>query len=389
MRVLFSFAGGEGHLQPLLPLARAAAAAGHEVLLAGAASLAPVAEAAGLLFAATPPDVVPRRTPLRALDFERELQVVGERFAGSIARERTRALLELCSPRAPEVLVRDELDFGAAVAAERLAIPAANVIVAPAGRFVRPEIVSKPLARLREEHGLDPRPGLAALARELVLAPFPPRFRDPQDPLPPGTRAFRPFSPRRAADLPARPAGRPPFLHVTLGTIFNTESGDLLSRVVAGARSLGLEVVVTVGRTMDPRELGAQPDGVHVERHLPLPELLPHCAAVICHAGSGTIVAALAHGLPLVCIPLGADQPLNAARCAALGAGVILDAMTLTPGDVRVAARRVLEDPGPRRAVARLQAELSALPGPAAILPPLELLAEGAKAGEPEDAGRN
>ena len=375
MRALFTCVGGEGHLRPLLPLARAAAAEGHAVTVAGAAALAPVAAAARLPFVPLEPDVLPQRTALRPVDLGRERRVVGDAFAGWMARARAPGLLGLCARLRPDLLVRDELDFAAAVVAERLGLPQATVLVTAAGGFVRHAIVAAPLARLRAEHGLGPDARLAMLTRGLVLAPFPPSFRDPAHPLPETARAFRAAT-RVEATTRAVPErlGRPPFLYVTLGTIFNTESGDLLPRILAGVCALGLDVVVTVGRTLDPAALGPQPDHVHIARHVPMPRLLPHCAAVVAHGGSGTVIGALAHGLPLVCVPLGADQPLNADRCAALGAGVALDALAASPEDFRLAAGAVLEQASYREAAARLQDEIARLPGPVEVLPDLERL---------------
>jgi UDP:flavonoid glycosyltransferase YjiC (YdhE family) len=79
--------------------------------------------------------------------------------------------------------------------------------------------------------------------------------------------------------------------------------------------------VLTVGGAVDPAGLGPQPAHVHVERNVPQSLLLPRCDLVVCQGGSGTVVAALAHGLPLVVIPPGVDQPANAERVAALGMG--------------------------------------------------------------------
>ena len=73
---------------------------------------------------------------------------------------------------------------------------------------------------------------------------------------------------------------------------------------------------------------------------------------------------ALAHGLPSVLLPMGADQPLNAARCEELGVALVLDAMRATPGDVRKAVAAVLEDPSYRAAAERVRDEIRALPGP-------------------------
>jgi MGT family glycosyltransferase len=119
-----------------------------------------------------------------------------------------------------------------------------------------------------------------------------------------------------------------------------------------------------VGRDIDPDELGSQPANVHVERFMPQAALLPHCDLVVSHAGSGSVLGALAHGLPLVLIPIGADQPLNAARCQALGVAEVLDAVGATPEMVRAAVLSVLADAGFRGTAARIRDEIAALPGP-------------------------
>jgi len=376
VRLLFTFAGGEGHLQPMLPLARRAAAAGHTVTVTGASSLGSAVRTAGLAFVPTGPDVRPQRRSLQPVDLDHEYRVVGEHFAGTVAAVRAADLLVLCEGLRPEVIVRDELDFGSAVAAERLGIAHASVIVIGAGSFVRAERITEPLGRLRADHGLPADPAQAMLTRDLVLCPFPRSFRDPADPLTPAAHHFRSEPdgrPESRSRLLDQLAGRPT-VYVTLGTIFNTESGDLFSRVLDGVRGLGVEVVVTVGRGLDPAELGPQPRHVHVERYVPQASLLPRCSAVVNHAGSGSVLGALAHGLPIVCIPLGADQPLNAARCTALGVGLELDALTLTPDDVFAASSAALNEARYRGSAERVQAEIAALPPVESALALLEEL---------------
>lgn len=378
MRLLFSFVGGEGHLRPLLPVAHAAAGRGHAIAVAGAPSLAPVVRAERLEFLPAEPDVVPRRVPLLPIDMEREYRALRESFAGWMGRARAAALPALIAQWNPDVVVRDETDFGAAIAAERAGIPCATVLVIAAGGLVERAAVAEQLDALRAEHGVAPDRGLEALRGGLVLSPFPPGFRDPAEPLPAGAHAFR--SRTAGGDPATHPVveqlGGRPVVYVTLGTIFNTESGDLFARVLAGLRELPVEVVVTVGRSIDPAELGPQPDGVHVERYVPQSQLLPRCATVVTHAGSGSVMGALEHGLPQVCVPMGGDQPLNAARCEALGAGVALDPIALTPESLRAAVAAVLHEPGYRRAAERLQAEIAALPEPASAVALLEDLNE-------------
>jgi UDP:flavonoid glycosyltransferase YjiC (YdhE family) len=83
--------------------------------------------------------------------------------------------------------------------------------------------------------------------------------------------------------------------------------------------------------------------------------VLPQAAAVVTHAGLGTVHAALAHGLPLVCLPIGRDQPDNAARVEWHGAGLRLSSRS-SPAAIGAAVERVLRDPAFAASAARLAA---------------------------------
>lgn len=368
MRILFVFAGGSGHAEPLVPLARAATDAGHDVAFGGRPAIVATFRARGFAVFPLGRDALVERIPLRPLDQAREDRLFRDGFAGWIARERLDAVLKLCGAWRPDVLVCDETDFGAMIAAEQLDLPHATVLSIAAGSFVRAALVAAPLDALRAEGGLPPDPAVEMPARHLVLSPFPPSFRDPAFPPPAAMHGFRALTPR-----PRNPHARPT-VYFTLGTVFNVESGDLFTRVLAGLRDLPVDVVVTVGPHVDPGELGPQPEHVRVERYLPQEEVLPGCDAVVTHGGSGSVLGALAHGLPLVVVPMGADQPLNAARCEALGAGRVLDTLRANPADVRDAVASVLDDPSYRRAAERLRDEIAALPGPAEALKLIEAL---------------
>ena len=73
-----------------------------------------------------------------------------------------------------------------------------------------------------------------------------------------------------------------------------------------------MEVLVTTGQTVDPAMLGPQPAHVHAARFVPQHDVLAAAAAVVCHAGVGTVYDALSVGVPLVVAPLAADQPICA-----------------------------------------------------------------------------
>src|SRR4051812_41852227 len=125
MRILFTFIGGLGHFHPLIPVARAAAAAGHEVAVAGSGGLVPQVEAAGSRASATTaPSPAPAspparaRTPLVTTDAGGAEVEFAENFADKGARRHATAVREHVRDWRPDVIVRDEADLGSAIAAE-------------------------------------------------------------------------------------------------------------------------------------------------------------------------------------------------------------------------------------------------------------------------------
>lgn len=318
----------------------------------------------------------PERLPLRPLDLDREDQEFRDHFARQGAQARAPLTLELCQQWKPDVVVCDEADFGGMVAAERLGLPHATVIVTAAGSFVRAEVIGEALNELRALHNLPPNSGLEMLYRHLVLSPFPPSFRHPAHPLPPTAFSYCPQLPVAATALPAWLfSADAPLVYFTLGTVFNMESGDLFNRVLTGLHNLPINVVVTVGNHIDPAEFGPQPENTYIARYIPQELILSHCSLVVSHAGSGSVGGTLLHGLPSVLIPMGADQPHNAARCVELGISQMLDPVAATPHSVRAAVSAVLADPGYRQNAQRLQAEFIALPDATQALQRIEYLA--------------
>jgi UDP:flavonoid glycosyltransferase YjiC (YdhE family) len=362
--------GGPGHLQPLLPIALAARDAGHTVAVAGRAAVLRDAEAHGLEVFATAADRkrAPQRTPLLTVDLEREARDLRVGFGLQLARDHAPAIFALCQRWGPDVVVCDEVDFGSLVAAEQLGLPHASVVVLATGAMVRQANLPESLDVVRGEQALPPDPGLEMLSRYLVLSQVPPSFRDPAFPDPATLHAFRP------GPMPTLAPTDPPTVYFTLGTEFILESGDLVERVLAGLGGLPVDVVATVGSELYPGLL-SPPSNVRLERYVPQFEILRCASAVVCHGGSGSVLGALAHGLPLVLLPMGADQPQNAERCAALAAGLVLDVLTLTPDDIRDAVSAVLAEPGYRAAAGRLRDEVAQLPGPEHAVRLLERLA--------------
>ncbi len=221
------------------------------------------------------------------------------------------------------------------------------------------------LNALRAAVGLPPDPDLESWARYLLLSPFPPSLRRADVVVPPTQHVLRPAPSDQAGEeempvwLTARRSR--PLIYATLGTAQNHRA-DVFGKILAGLRDAPYELVVTVGRNQDPGQFGKQPPHVHIERYIPQSLLYPHCAAVVAHGGSGTLVGVLAHGLPLVLLPLSADQPANAEAAAAAGVARVLDPARMTPADVHDAVGAVLTHPDYWHNARRLQAEIAALP---------------------------
>ena len=377
MRVLFSFIGGVGHFYPLAPVARTMADAGHEVAVAGSGGQVRRIEEAG--FRALPTsDVAPAAAkpvvervagPLEPTDRWAAEVEFAENFATKGARRHAAAVLTHIEAWRPDIVVRDEADFGAAIAAEAAGLPSATVLVLAAGTLIRPDLVTAPLEALRAEYGLTPDPELRRALGDAVLAPMPPSFRSPRSPLrlPESTLWFRP------GDRVAPPASRcRPRVYATLGTVFGAESGDLFERLLRGLAQVDADVLLTVGWGTDPALFGPQPDHIRIEHFVPQDEVLHETDVVVTHGGSGSLMAALAHGIPSVLLPLGADQPHNAERAAELGVARVLDAATATADEIRDSIEASLNDEVMRGRAAAVAREFGDLPAPEATVAFLE-----------------
>jgi MGT family glycosyltransferase len=157
----------------------------------------------------------------------------------------------------------------------------------------------------------------------------------------------------------------PPCVYLTLGTLLGNV--EVFRTAIAGLAGEDVEVVVTVGAGIDPAVLEPVPANTRVERYIPQAELLPRCSAIIHHGGSGTMYGSLAHGIPQVVLPQGADNFVNGDLLTRCGVGVTIGPDDLTPEVVRDAVRLAPEEPSYRDISHRLAAEIAGLPGPAEV----------------------
>jgi UDP:flavonoid glycosyltransferase YjiC (YdhE family) len=282
-----------------------------------------------------------------------------DHFVRRYGAHRAGALGSLIEESTPGLVVCDEVDVGAVVAAEQHAVPCVTVNVIAAGRLMAADVVGAAWDDLRRAYGLAADSGGARLGGDLSLAPLPRSFRDPVLPWPGSLHAVRPpiledVGSTRSSSL----------VYATLGTVFNVESGDLLERLAAALGQVGGESILAVGSGVRPDELGPIAPGVRVEPFVDQREILGRCRAIVCHGGSGTLIAALSLGVPVVVLPMGADQPDNADRVEALGAGIVLDPVTATPGTIAEAVREAAADQRYATAATELAAEAAAQPAP-------------------------
>ena len=173
-----------------------------------------------------------------------------------------------------------------------------------------------------QARGLQPDP-LAGLLRYLYVDICPPALQNPELASLPAVQSMRPVAVAPAGPTPDELSALPdrPLIYLTLGTVYNRDL-SVFATVLEGLRDEPVSVVVTIGRNNDPEALGPQPPHIAVHRYIPQAALLPHCSAAVIHGGAGTMLGALAAGLPLLCLPQGADQHGNADRVVAAGAGL-------------------------------------------------------------------
>ena len=147
-------------------------------------------------------------------------------------------------------------------------------------------------------------------------------------------------------------------VYATLGTTFNL-APQIFQIILDSFENERVNLIMTVGRSMDPSQFGSQPKHIHIERYIPQSLLLPHCDAVIFHGGFNSLLSAIVHGLPVVVVPQAAGDHLpNGRRVQEMNAGILVEGKPPNPTDIREAVRAILADPLYRNGVVALREEL-------------------------------
>lgn len=351
MRILIAASGGEGHLGPLLPFVDAAAEAGDDVVLVVPPSQEDTARGTGVSYRITAEpsahELLDVRRSMSSGDVDVRTHAAEVEMFGRINTAAALPVMEsVARTFQPHLVMREPCDYASAIIAVRQQISMATVGISPgradvSGTTIAAQ-VTEPLA-----------PGVtAAIVRSAYLT----RFPDGDDSEFPDTRRYG-FE----VDTVAHQRESPPLIWLTMGTV-NTGFDQIRGTwdaAISALDGLDVRVIASVGRG------GAVPESpAHIEvvDWVELTDVLGRASAVLCHGGSGTTLAALAAGVPVVCVPMLADQPTNAAMVTTLGAGITVAPQVgptiggLTPSDVprlRHAVASVLDDPSYRDAAER------------------------------------
>jgi UDP:flavonoid glycosyltransferase YjiC (YdhE family) len=156
------------------------------------------------------------------------------------------------------------------------------------------------------------------------------------------------------------PGGEGPLVVVSLGTAGDAVEGELLQRILVALAALPVRGFLTVPDYIDRTRLDL-PDNATVSGYVRHAAVMPHADLLVTHAGLGSVVVALAHGVPMVCLPLAREQPDNARAVVRIGAGRALHP-DASVEEIRTAISEQLDRPDrvrlapdPRQAVDRLE----------------------------------
>jgi UDP:flavonoid glycosyltransferase YjiC (YdhE family) len=371
MRVLMTTKAGAGHFGPLIPFARAFQRAGADVLVAAPREAASMVRAERLpLWAFDDPPAQERAAIFAEVrdqpsDTGQHGRVVGDIFVRIDARAAFPGVLAACRAWGPDLVISEITEFAGPLAAEVIGVPSVAVGISQQGKEERvTSVVIAAVEELRGAFGLAPDPGGERLLRRPYFTLIPAALEDPATPAVGHAHRFRePRGGVRRYPVYGGPVDGRPLVYVTFGSAApSTDFFPGLYRAAIDALAgLPVRVLVTIGRDRDPAELGPVPANVRVERWVAQADLMPHVAAMVCHGGSGTVTMGLAGGVPMAVVPLFADQPWNAERVDALGAGIALARGAQAVDGLREAVVRLIGDPAYRASAQRIAADTHAL----------------------------
>lgn len=400
MKFMLTTHPGYGHFFPMVPLARAIRDNGHDVVFAISRVFSTSVKRAGFEFLPvgldwndsqldeTLPEIcsIPRR--------ERALWIAREIFLDRSPKRMIPDLLAAVGAWKPDVIVSSTYEHSGIIVAEKKGIPYASFNVSPMvpKQFIQ-YFMNENIDRLRARFGCPPDPELKARGQWLELSFMPPSWGFPGYEKGPTEHFIQPVgfdgsfyekTPGWIEELPDQPT-----VYVSLGTVF-TGYRRVFETIIAAFHNELLNLILSLGGSMDPSTFGPQPDNIRIERFVPESLLLPHVDACINHGGNSTVMKALSAGLPFVLLPLSADQPLVASVCYSHGVAVpisdeamqidntslyAIDPEALQPRMIHTAVQSILTEEKYRATAQNLQTTIKSLPSVDRAVELLEQLA--------------
>lgn len=363
MRVLFAGPPFFGLLYPMVPLAQAFRAAGHDVLVGTCGAAVERTREAGLLAVDCAPGIDPdaryaemekKRRGAPPSPGDREQPAKGRGFS-FFSDEMADGMLEIARHWGPDLVVHTPNGVVGQLVAAKLGIPSVLHAVGFGHTGAHVQMMNNALADAYERHGLT---GPDHVAAWLDVAP--PSMSTNQEP----RRWYLRYVPYNGgAALPSwlfTPRERPR-VTVTLGTVRPVVDGvSPVAWVIDAARKTDAEFVLALGGA-GLAELGELPGNVRPVPWIPLSSLLDASDAVIHHGGAGTTLTALDSGLPQIVLGEGADRPANAAAVRTRGCGLV----PKDPNDPNPElVERLLTDDALAEAARETAEEMAAMPSP-------------------------
>ena len=356
MKILFTCLKVVSHFKPLLPFAEALKARGHDVRFAAIAELADEINGAGFehLIQVGPSDETRKKFGERFVNVsakEASKLYVPEFFMNVLAKTALPGLIKSLEVWRPDLIVREPTEFSGIVAAQKLGI-----------RHVRLEIVNgeseeaiatkyhKEFDELRSSVSLPPL-GPGCLKDEMSFSAHPQALDN--------TPRINTKSPIRFLANPLHLSGEVPdadwmpqddlpMIYATFGTVAAgiDNANDIFRIALEAFADLPAKILLTTGKDAPADLISSVPSNVIIRAFVPQEDVLPHARLMVCHGGSGTVIAGLASGVPMVITPLFADQPDNANCLEA--AGLCLSVPDADVASLRNAVVHALGDDGMR-----------------------------------------
>jgi UDP:flavonoid glycosyltransferase YjiC (YdhE family) len=377
--LIFASAASHGHIYPLVPLALAANAAGHDVVFATAEQYLPPLRKAGLEVAAAG---IPTREAFgrlhrckpEQLTVEERNETISQIFGEILPRRVFEDMGPLLEVTKPDLVVHEFGNPGAALAARKAGIPG---LCHGFGREHISPMTAAMKGRLRgygAELGFDLPADHPATTGNRYLDICPPSWQVTEFKTEVERVELRPVAWNEPGELPDGVRYRKrPLVYLTLGTVMGKAS--VLRQAIEGLAKLPVDVLVASGPSVAGADLGEMPGNVRLEDWVPQGDLLPHVDLVVHHGGSGTTLGAMAAGRVQLCLPQGADQFSNAEALVEAGAGGVLLPEDVNADAVTELARRLLSDEAAQAVANRFRDEIADMPSPESIVARLPELA--------------